>query len=405
MNYENEHIANTYQRLPINVLNGNGAILHDINGKRYIDMMGGYGVAILGYGNSKIKEAVCRQFDTIPIAHASEYTASREEFVKNLTGIVPAGLDKFYLGNTGAEAIEAAIKTVIKSSKKHKIVAMTNSYHGKTAGALSITYSEKYRQSFGDILMKNVEFIRYNNMEDLEKIERDDEISAVFFEPVQGEGGINIPDRDYVKELRQITENNGIILVADEIQSGLGRTGKMWAHEHFGIKPDIITIGKGIGGGLPLSIAAGKPEFMDNLAKGEQSSTTGGNPLSMAAGSAVIEQLSQSLIDDVARKGELFRKALSESLDDSKIVKEIRGLGLMDAIELKVKFLPILMDIINRGVLPLYSGINILRMLPPYVITDSEIEEAANIMSEGIKSYSKEVVRSTTPSSRRGLVP
>ena len=391
MNYENEHIANTYQRLPVNVLNGNGAILHDINGKRYIDMMGGYGVAILGYGNKKIKEAVCRQFDTIPIAHASEYTAAREEFIKNLTGIVPAGLDKFYLGNTGAEAIEAAIKVVIKSSKNHKIIAMTNSYHGKTAGALSITYSEKYRQSFGDLLIKNVEFIRYNNMEDLDKIRKDNDISAVFFEPVQGEGGINIPDRDYVRELRQITEEKGIILVADEIQSGLGRTGKMWAHEHFGIKPDIITIGKGIGGGIPLSVTAGKPEFMDNLAKGEQSSTTGGNPIAMSSGSAVIEQLTDDLINEVAVKGELFRNTLKEYLADSRIVKEIRGLGLMDAIELRVKFLPVFMDIINRGVLPLYSGINILRMLPPYVISDAEITEAAKIMSEGIKSYNKEV--------------
>ena len=391
MNYENEHIANTYQRLPVNVLNGNGAILHDINGKRYIDMMGGYGVAILGYGNKKIKEAVCRQFDTIPMAHASEYTAAREEFIKNLTGIVPAGLDKFYLGNTGAEAIEAAIKVVIKSSKNHKIIAMTNSYHGKTAGALSITYSEKYRQSFGDLLIKNVEFIRYNNMEDLDKIRKDNDISAVFFEPVQGEGGINIPDRDYVRELRQITEEKGIILVADEIQSGLGRTGKMWAHEHFGIKPDIITIGKGIGGGIPLSVTAGKPEFMDNLAKGEQSSTTGGNPIAMASGSAVIEQLTDDLINEVAVKGELFRNTLKEYLADSRIVKEIRGLGLMDAIELRVKFLPVFMDIINRGVLPLYSGINILRMLPPYVISDAEITEAAKIMSEGIKSYNKEV--------------
>jgi acetylornithine/LysW-gamma-L-lysine aminotransferase len=393
MNYENEHIANTYQRLPINVLNGNGAILHDINGKRYIDMMGGYGVAILGYGNTLIKEAVCRQFDTISIAHASEYTASREEFVKDLTGIVPRGLDKFYLGNIGAEAIEAAIKTVMKSSRKHKIIAMTNSYHGKTAGALSITHSEKYRQAFSDLLMKNVEFIQYNNMEDLEKLRKEEDIAAVFFEPVQGEGGINIPDREYVRELRQITENNGIILVADEIQSGLGRTGKMWAHEHFGIKPDIITIGKGIGGGLPLSITAGKPEFMDNLSKGEQSSTTGGNPLAMAAGSAVIGQLTQSMIENVARKGEIFRSALSEGLEDSKIVREIRGLGLMDAIELKVKFLPILMSIINKGVLPLYSGMNILRMLPPYVITDSEISEAAGIMSDGIKSFGKEVAK------------
>ena len=392
MNYENEHIANTYQRLPVNIQNGSGAILHDINGKRYIDMMGGYGVAILGYGNKAVKEAVCKQFDIISIAHASEYTPAREEFIKDLTGIVPSGLDKFYLGNIGAEAIEAAIKVVIKSSKKHKIIAMTNSYHGKTAGALSITYSEKYRKSFGQLLMKDVEFIRYNNMEDLDKLDKDPDIAAIFFEPVQGEGGINIPSYDYVRELRNRTEKNGIILVADEIQSGLGRTGKMWAHEHFNIKPDIITIGKGIGGGMPLSITAGKPEFMDNLSKGEQSSTTGGNPLAMAAGSAVIKQLGASMIMDVERKGNILREELKSRLQDAKSVKEIRGLGLMDAIELRTKFLPALMGMINRGILPLYSGINIIRMLPPYVISDSELKEAAGIMSEVILSQGTEVI-------------
>jgi acetylornithine/LysW-gamma-L-lysine aminotransferase len=392
MNYENDHIANTYQRLPVNIQNGSGAILHDINGKRYIDLMGGYGVAILGYGNMPVKEAVCKQFDTISIAHASEYTPAREKFIEDLTGIVPSGLDKFYLGNTGAEAIEAAIKVVIKSSKKHKIIAMTNSYHGKTAGALSITYSEKYRKAFEPLLMKNVEFIQYNSMDDLKKLEKDPDIAGVFFEPVQGEGGINIPSKEYVSELRNITERNGIILVADEIQSGLGRTGKMWAHEHFSIKPDIITIGKGIGGGMPLSVTAGKPEFMDNLSKGEQSSTTGGNPLAMAAGSAVIKQLDSQMIENVAKKGDIFRAELKSRLGDTRIVREIRGLGLMDAIELRIKFLPVLLELINRGILPLYSGINTLRMLPPYVISDQELKEAASIMSDAILSAGKEVL-------------
>ncbi len=340
MNYEDEYIANTYQRLPITIQNGSGALLHDINEKRYIDMMGGYGVAILGYSNQAVKEAVCSQFDTIAIAHASEYTPARSKFVKDFSKIVPEGLNKFYLGNTGAEAVEAAIKVVLKSSKKHKIIAMTGSYHGKTAGALSITYSMKYRKSFESILMKDVEFIKYNDMNDLDKLRKDDDIAGVFFEPVQGEGGINIPDKEYVKQLREITEENNIILVADEIQSGLGRTGKMWAHEHFDIKPDIITAGKGLGGGIPLSATAGKPEFMDNLLKGEQSSTTGGNPIAMAAGSAVIKQLDEEMIKSVARKGELFRHVLSDELSDARIVKEIRGLGLMDAIELRIKFLP-----------------------------------------------------------------
>ena len=393
MNYEDEYIANTYQRLPVNILRGVDSTLFDVNGKKYIDMMGGYGVAILGYSNKNVKNAICNQYDRIPIAHASEYTEARSNFVDKLSKIVPDGLNEFYLGNTGAEAIEAAIKVIKKSSRKHKIIAMTNSYHGKTLGALSITHSNKYRKYFGDILMKDVEFIRYNNYDDLNIIKNDDDIAGVFFEAVQGEGGINIPDNDYVQQLGELTAEKNIILVADEIQSGLGRTGKMWAHENFNVKPDIITIGKGIGGGIPLSITAGKKEYMDNLEKGEQSSTTGGNPIACAAGSSVIEQLTPELLNDVYRKGELLRKTLNENLDGVKIVKEIRGLGLMDAIELKVKFLPILMKMINNGVLPLYSGINIIRMLPPYIISNDEIIEASEIMGNSIKSYYKEVLK------------
>ena len=392
-NYEDEYIANTYQRLPVHIKNGEEARLYDENGKEYIDMMGGYGVAIFGYSNDKIKKAVCDQMDILPIAHASEYTEARNNFVKKLADSVPAGIDKFYLGNTGAEAIEAAIKVVKKSSKKHKLVAMTNSYHGKTLGALSITYSNKYRKYFDDILIKDVQFIRYNNTDDLKLLEKDDDIAAVFFEPVQGEGGINIPDYDYVRELREITEKNNIIFVADEIQSGLGRTGKMWAHQHFDITPDIITIGKGIGGGIPMSVTAGKHEFMDNLEKGEQSSTTGGNPIACAAGTAVLEQLTPDLINDVAKKGEYFRSKLNESLNDVKIVKEVRGLGLMNAIELRVKFLPVLMDLINKGVLALYSGINIIRMLSPYVISYDDLSKASSIIGESINEYYKEVIK------------
>ena len=391
MNYEDEYIANTYQRLPVNIKRGEGSYLYDVNGKTYIDMMSGYGVAILGYSNRKIRDAVCNQMDILPIAHASEYTEARDKFVKKLSGIVPEGFNKFYLGNTGAEAIEAAIKVVKKSSKKHKLVAMNNSYHGKTLGALSITHSNKYRKYFDDILIKNVEFIGYNNEEDLEKIRKDEDIAAVFFEPVQGEGGINIPDREYVRHLREITEEKNIILVADEIQSGLGRTGKMWAHQNFDIKPDIITIGKGIGGGIPLSVTAGKSEYMDNLEKGEQSSTTVGNPIACAAGSSVIDQLTPELIQEVQRKGELLRKSLHDGLDNIKIVREIRGLGLMNAIELRVKFLPILMDMINHGVLSLYSGLNIIRLLPPYLMGDDDLEKASSIISETIKTYYNEV--------------
>ncbi|AAT44055.1 aspartate aminotransferase family protein [Picrophilus oshimae] len=381
MNYEDDFIANTYQKLPVDIEYGEDSYLIGSDNKRYIDLMSGYGVAILGYSNKHVKDSITDQLNKIPILHASEYNKTRSDFVEKLHNILPGKFDKMYLGNTGAEAIEAAIKAVIRSTGRRKIIAMTGSYHGKTLGALSITHSLKYRKPFMDLLNKNVDFIKYNDVNDLDKI--DDDTAAVFFEPVQGESGINIPDKSYVIELRKVTERHGTALVADEIQSGLGRTGTMWAFENFGIVPDIITIGKGIGGGIPLSVTAGKSEFM-MLEKGDQSSTTGGNPIACAAGSAVIDELKPELIRSVRHKGELFRSMLNNDLNGLK-VKEIRGLGLMNAVELRIRFLPVLLNMINNGVISLYSGISIIRMLPPYIIKDEDLEMASKIIASSIR--------------------
>ncbi|MCW6169433.1 MAG: aminotransferase class III-fold pyridoxal phosphate-dependent enzyme [Thermoplasmatales archaeon] len=387
MDLEIEHEAKTYQKLPVVASRASGSIIWDVNGKDYVDLSSGYGVAILGYNNHRIMNAIMEQFNTVSILHSSLYNETRADFLEKLSSVVPKNITSFYLGNSGTEAIEASMKAAIKFTGRKLLVSMKNGYHGKTLGSLAITHSEKYTRSFRDVIYKGVQFVDYGDANAIRELPNLNEIAAVFVEPVQGEGGIILPGSEYLKELREITEEHGILLIADEIQSGLGRTGKMWAHQWSGVEPDIMTIGKGIGGGIPMGIAAGEEEIMNSLTLGEMSSTLGGNPLACAAGIEVLNQLSKELLSEVTRKGKYMISRLSQSLSDSKIVREVRGIGMMQAISLRVKFIPVLMNMIQNGVIPLYSGISIIRLLPPYIISDSEIDIAVNRITSSINEF------------------
>jgi acetylornithine/LysW-gamma-L-lysine aminotransferase len=225
-------------------------------------------------------------------------------------------------------------------------------------------------------------------------VERDrnlDEFAAIFVEPIQGEGGIRIPPEGYLKGLREIADRHGNILVVDEVQSGLGRTGKMWAHEHWGITPDIMTVGKGIGGGIPMGVTIGKQEYMGTLEVGEHTSTMGGNPLSCAAGKAVLEALTDDGVIEYAKKaGEQLMAELDSSLANSRIVREIRGKGLMIAVDLKVRFQEILFKALELGLLTLYSGKTVIRLLPPLIVTQEDIREGTSTLRESLDWYEKE---------------
>ncbi len=387
MEMEMKHEARTYQKFPVVAAKASGSTIWDVNGRDYVDLSSGYGVAILGYNNQKILNAIMKQFNTVSILHSSIYNETRANFLEKLSSITPKNTTTFYLGNSGTEAIEASMKAAIKYTGRKHMISMRNGYHGKTLGSLSLTHSEKYTRSFKDFIYNGVQFVDYGDANAIRELPNLDEIAAVFVEPVQGEGGIIFPGNEYLKELREITEEYGILLIVDEIQSGLGRTGKMWAHQWSQIEPDIITIGKGIGGGIPLGIAAGTEEIMNSLKLGEMSSTLGGNPLACAAGIEVLNQLNEELLSEVTRKGKYMISRLSQSLSESRIVREIRGIGMMQAISLKVKFIPVLMNMIHNGVIPLYSGISIIRMLPPYVISDSEIDLAVDRITSSVNEF------------------
>ncbi len=386
---EDRYLAGTYQKIPVVAARARGTKIWDMNGKEYLDFMSGYGVAIFGHSNNAIREAIKRQLDEIYITHTSVYSPARARFLGELMKVTPTGLNMAYISNSGAEAIEAALKIAVKSTKRKKIISMEKAYHGKTMGALSITHSAKYRKSFENMLIPGVEFVKFGDYEGVFELLKKEDVAAVFMEPIQGEGGINLPDPQFLASVREATSSYGTLLVMDEIQSGLGRTGKMWAHENWGIAPDVMTIGKGIGGGIPMGVTVGKKEFVEALEIGEQSSTTGGNPLSCAAGEVVIRELRNGIMRQAGEMGKYVLQRMREETDSHRLVSQSRGIGMMLAMELRVRFVPVLMDMINRGLITLYSGINTIRMLPPYTVSREEVDRAIDIMKAALDHHLK----------------
>ncbi len=369
---EDEFMGNLYQRFPVTIEKGLGAHVWDISGKEYIDCMGGYGVALVGHRNERVVSAIKSQLEKIITVHSSLYNKTREEFLKTLISVAPKGLSQVHLNNSGAEAIEAAIKFARKFTGKKGMVAMSGSYHGKSMGALSLTFNPKYRKMF-EPLVEKTSFAKFGDIESLRST-IDDDTGFVILEPIQGESGIHVAPDGFLQDVRKICDEKGILLIFDEIQAGLGRTGRMWASEHWNTVPDIMCIAKGIAGGVPMGATLVKPEILSVMSKGEHSSTFGGNPLSCAAGTAVLTALTQDgLIKNAEKVGKKFREGLESLKERHQIIREIRGKGLMIGVELKFEVKDILMDGIKNGLLLLYSGRNILRLLPPLVISEDDI--------------------------------
>lgn len=376
---EDNFLGSLYQRFPVTIERGEGAKLYDINGKEYIDCMGGYGVALVGHRNPRVVAALKAQLDKIITVHTSLYNKTREEFLENLIKIAPKGLTQVHLGNSGTEAVEAAIKFARKFTGKSGMVAMNGSYHGKSLGSLSVTFNPKYRKAFMPLVEK-VAFSPFGDIEAL-RTKIDSDTAFVIMEPIQGESGINVAPDGFLQDVRKLCDEHGILLIFDEIQAGLGRTGKMWACDHWNTTPDIICLAKGIAGGVPMSATLTRPDILAAMSKGEHSSTFGGNPLSCAAGIATIQALTQDgLVDNAARVGRIFRDGLEKLREKHNIIREVRGKGMMIGVEMKFEVKDILMDGIAEGVLLLYSGRNILRFLPPLVMSEAEITKVLEVL-------------------------
>ena len=376
---EDQFMGNLYQRFPVTIEKGEGAHVWDVDGKEYIDCMGGYGVALVGHKNKRVNDAIREQIDKIITVHSSLYNKTREEFLALLIGLAPKGLTQVHLNNSGAEAIEAAMKFARKFTGKKGMVAMKGSYHGKSFGALSLTFSPKYRKPFAPLVEK-VSFASYGDIESLRSV-IDEDTAFVILEPIQGESGIIVAPEGFLQEVRKICDEKGILLIFDEIQAGLGRTGRLWACDHWNTAPDILCLAKGIAGGVPMGATLVRPDILASMSKGEHSSTFGGNPISCAAGIAALKAITEDgLIENSEKMGKLFREGLEKLKEKHSTIREVRGKGLMIGIEMKFEIKDILMELIKKGVLMLYSGRNILRILPPLVISEDDVTKVLHAL-------------------------
>ena len=376
---EDQFMGNLYQRFPVTIERGVGAHVWDVDGKEYIDCMGGYGVALVGHKNQRVNDAIKEQVDKIITVHSSLYNKTREEFLTTLIGLAPKGLTQVHLNNSGAEAIEAAMKFARKFTGKKGMVAMKGSYHGKSFGALSLTFNPKYRKAFAPLVEK-VSFASFGDMESLRSVV-DEDTAFIILEPIQGESGIIVAPDGFLQEVRKLCDEKGIVLIFDEIQAGLGRTGRLWACDHWNTTPDILCLAKGIAGGVPMGATLVRPEILASINKGEHSSTFGGNPISCAAGIAALKAITEDgLIENSERMGKKFREGLEELKEKHTMIREIRGKGLMIGIEMKFEVRDILMALIKKGVLMLYSGRNILRILPPLVISEEDVTKVLHAL-------------------------
>ena len=375
--------AHAFNKFPLTIVRGKGSLVWDSAGKEYIDFMTGIGVALVGHANDSVVKAINEQAAKLITCHGSFYNDARAGFMERLVRVAPRGLGKALLTNSGTESVEAAIKLARRHTSKKRIIAMKGAFHGKTYGSLSATWNKKYREPFGPLL-EGFEFAEYGDAGSLGQL-IDDDTAAVLAEPVQGEGGIIVPPADYFRQVREVCDSKGVLLILDEIQTGLGRTGRMWASEHWGIVPDIMTVSKGLGGGIPIGAAVATDEVMASLKGGEHTSTFAGNPLSCAAGSAALDFITQNdLPSQARRKGEVMKAGLQKVASQHKLVKEVRGLGLMLAMQTRVDIHSQLLSAEQKGVIFAYSGRDTFRFLPALVIEESQIARGLEVLERVI---------------------
>ena len=380
---EQNVMANVYAKRPVVIVKGRGDLLWDQDGKEYIDCTGSYGSCIVGYCHPRVVQAIKDQSEKLTSCHGFMYNDSRSELLQKITRIVPKSLQRVFLSNSGAEAVECALKLARKFTGKKEIIAMMGAYHGKTFGALSATWDKKYRDPYAPLL-PGIRHVPFGNVDKVaESISA--ETAAVIVEPIQGESGIKVPPEGFLKELRERCDEKDVLLILDEIQTGFGRTGTLFAFEHEGIVPDITCLAKGVAGGIPIGLTLSKNEIMSSLKVGEHSTTYGGNPLACAAAAATIDVLEQENLTERARaEGQYFISKLKDLQDQHRIMREVRGRGLMIGVEARFEVLGLILGSLKKGVLLLDAGRNVLRFLPPLVITRQHIDRTIEVLDEVI---------------------
>jgi len=371
---EQQYTSGCYAKRDVTIVRGEGARIWDDAGKVYIDCVGGHGVAIVGHCNPAVVQAICDQAHTLITCPEIFYNDVRARLLERLVSIAPAGLERAMLVNSGTEAVEAALKLARLSTGRPGLVAAQRGFHGRTMGALSVTWERQYREPF-EPLIPGVTHVPYGHLERMQEAVTE-QTAAVILEVVQGEGGVHLGDGDYLRAVQGLCHENGTLLIVDEVQTGFGRTGRMFACEHYGLQPDLMAVAKGIAGGVPMGAVLMGPR-VTNLSPGVHGTTFGGNPLACAAALAAVGYIiDHDLAGEARRKGEWALERLRRI--DARVIREVRGVGLMIGIELRARVTPYLKALAEEGVMALPAGNTVLRLLPPLVISDEELSEACD---------------------------
>ncbi len=368
---EDTYEIDVYPRRDIVLVRGKKSKLYDENGREYIDCASNIGVSNIGHANEVIAQALFDQYMKIGNCYSMFYNDIRGEFAKKLIDLAPGNLNKVFFCNSGSEAVEAAIKFARASTNKSKIICGIRGFHGKTMGALAATWDKEYQNPFMPMLQGFIH-VPFNNFEKLESVV-DNNTCAVLLEIIQGEGGVRLGNKNYFKKVRKICDERDIILIIDEVQTGFGRTGKMFACEHFDVIPDILCLAKSIAGGIPMGAVICNNKI--KIPKKSHTSTFGGNPVACAAALASLEFIEKENLPQKATiLGEYFLNGLRKIQSNNPRILEVRGMGLMIGIELNEKAGPFVNPLMERGVIVLLAGPRVIRLLPPLVITKDEID-------------------------------
>ncbi|KAG7992668.1 hypothetical protein I3843_02G137900 [Carya illinoinensis] len=388
MEAEGRVLVGTYARAPVVFSRGKGCKLYDPDGREYLDLSSGIGVNALGHGDPDWVRAVTEQAGTLTHVSHFYYSIPEVELAKRL--VASSFADRVFFTNSGTEANEAAIKFARKFQRfthpdenqpAAEFISFSNCFHGRTMGALALTSKENYRSPFEPV-MPGVTFLEYGNIESATQLIQGRNIAAVFVEPIQGEGGIYSATKEFLYSLRRACDDSGSLLIFDEVQCGLGRTGYLWAHEAYGIVPDIMTLAKPLAGGLPIGAALMTERVASAISYGDHGSTFAGGLLVCKAALTVLEKISRpDFLASVSKKGQHFKELLIKKLGGNSHVRDVRGLGLIIGIELDVSASPIVDACRNSGLLVLTAGKgNVIRLLPPLIISEEELEHAAEIL-------------------------
>lgn len=384
-----EHLLHTYNRFPVVLDRGEGVYLYDTDGKKYLDFAAGIAVFAFGYHRKDYDDALKAQIDKLIHTSNLFYNEPAAEAARKLTEL--SGMDRVFFTNSGTEAIEGAVKTARKyawqkdGNTDHEIIAMQHSFHGRSMGALSVTGNVKYQEAFRP-LIGGIRFAEFNHLESVEELVNE-KTCAIILEPVQGEGGIYPATEEFIRGLRKICDEKDILLIFDEIQCGMGRCGDMFAHQYYGVKPDVLTLAKALGCGFPVGA------FLTNekaaaLVPGDHGTTYGGNPLAMAAVNQVLAMFEkENVIENVKTTGAYLGEQLEALKNKYPFITGHRGRGLMQGIELSIPVGEVIKKSMAEGLIVISAGSNVLRMVPPLVITKENVDEMIGILTKVFDTY------------------